>query len=87
MSATLVPGSPLSRAIASSTRRCPRCFAVDLHDAVAGEDAGPIGGRAVHRAEHAELAVVDGDLDADAAELALHAGAEVVQLLGADVAE
>ena len=60
-------------------------LAVDLDDPVAGEDAGLIGGRAHQGAEHLKLVAVVGDLDADPAEFALDAGAELVQLLGTDV--
>ena len=61
-------------------------LAVDLDDPVAGQHAAAIGRRAVQRAEHPQIAVFHGNLNADAAELALHLGDETAQFLGADVA-
>ncbi len=61
-------------------------LAVDFDDAVAGQQTRPVGGRAIHRAKDVQPAAVGGDLDSDAAELALDAGAEAAQLLGRNVA-
>ncbi len=44
---------------------------------------GPIRRRAEQRADDLQLALFDGNLDADAAELALDAGLEAVELVGA----
>ena len=48
-------------------------LAVDLHDLVARQDPRLVSGRADHRSDHPQPAVlgVDADLDADPAELAL----------------
>ena len=67
-------------------RQAVGALAVDFQNAIAGQHSRPVGGRAVHRADDLELAVVGRDLNADAPELALHAGAEAVQIVRPDVA-
>ncbi len=56
-------------------------LALDLEDVVAGLQAGPIGGCPDQRAENLELLVIDRDLDADAAELALDRALEATQVV------
>ena len=60
-------------------------LAVDLDDPIAGLDARPIGRRAVDGAEDLQIAVIDGNMDADSAEFVVHRTAELGQLLRTDV--
>ena len=86
VSVTAVPSSPLSRSTASSSVR-PSVLLPSISTMRSpASKPGAIGGRAVHRAEDLKLSVVGGDLNADAAELALDAGAESAQFVRPDVA-
>ena len=55
---------------------------VDLDDQVAGLDAGAERGRVLDRRDHAHDAVLDADLDAEAAELALRADLQLLERVG-----
>ena len=60
-------------------------LALDLDDPIAGLDARSIGGRAIDGAEDLQIAVIDRNVNADAAEFVVHRAAELGQLLRADV--
>ena len=61
-------------------------LAVDLGDEVAGLDPGPGGRRVVDRRDDLDQAVLHGDLDAEAAELAPGLHLHVAVLLGVEIA-
>ena len=61
-----------------------RQLVVDLDDDVARLDAGARRGRVVDRRDHADHAVLGADLDAEAAELALGAGLQVLEGVGVE---
>ncbi len=67
-------------------RQAQHALAVHGGDVVAGLHAGGEGGRAVHRRDHLDHAVLAGDLDAQAAVFAARLVAHVVEVLGVEVA-
>ena len=61
-----VPGVPRSARAASSGRHAVRGRAVDLENAIAGRQTGPLGGRAAVRRDHRQPAVAHIEAYADA---------------------
>ncbi len=73
------PTGPRILSTASAQRQAQHRFAVDVGDEVAGLQPGLGGGRLVDRRHHLDEAVLHGDLDAEAAELALGLLAHVLE--------
>ena len=65
-------------------RHAARRGVVDLDDQVAGLDAGAERGRVLDRRDDAHDAVLDADLDAEAAELALRGDLQFLERLGVE---
>src|SRR3546814_5443991 len=61
-------------------------LALDVRDVVAGFHAGAVGRRVVDRRDHLHEAVLHGDFDAEAAELALGLDAHVPEGVGVEIA-
>ena len=67
-------------------RQSLHLLAVDLHDVVVRLDPGARGGRVVDRRDDLDEAVLHGDLDAEAAELAAHLRLQVAKILRIEIA-